>query len=155
MEMAKKINADFQDKNPFFVSVLNGSFMFTADLLKNIYPDCGLGFIGLRSYQGMESSGEIKQTFDLADNLKDRHVIVLEDIVDTGQTIHYILNEIGNLNPASVSVAALLQKMDTLKVDVKIAYSCFTIPDKFVVGYGLDYDGWGRNYPDIYIASNE
>lgn len=149
-EIAIDINNSYQDKTPLFISVLNGSFMFTSDLLKQIDLECELKFINISSYQGTQSTGVIKEEFGFGKWVNDRHIIILEDIVDTGTTMNYLLKKIQQWDPASVEVATLFLKTECLDYDLDLKYVGFEIPNKFIVGYGLDYDGLGRNYPDVY-----
>jgi hypoxanthine phosphoribosyltransferase len=154
-EMASLLNQKYQGLSPVFISILNGSFMFTGDLLKKINIPCQLTFVKLASYSGISSSGQVKELVGLAEDIGDRHIVILEDIVDTGLTVRSIIDQLHTRRPASISVVTLLQKPDCLKVDIEVDYAGFSIPDKFVVGYGLDLDGYGRNLPDIYQLSNE
>ena len=148
-----QLNVDYEDKCPIFIGVLNGSFLFMADLVKEINIACEVGFIKVASYHGTESTGQIKETFGLPENLKGRDVIIVEDIVDTGLTLQYILEKVKAQNPASVRVCSLLFKPAALLQPIEeLAYVGFEIPNEFVVGYGLDYDGLGRNLKDIYRA---
>lgn len=148
-----QLNVDFENRCPVFIGVLNGSFLFMADLLKEINIACEVGFIKVASYHGTESTGKIKEAFGLPEDLKDRDVILVEDIVDTGLTLKYILEKVYAQNPASVTVCSLLFKPAALKEPIEeLKYVGFEIPNEFVVGYGLDYDGLGRNLKDIYRA---
>lgn len=153
-EIAAELNAEYEGSNPMFISILNGAFMFTADLLKKVSIPCQLSFVKLASYSGISSSGQVKELVGLAEDIRDRQIIILEDIVDTGLTLSSICKQLETRQPASIRVATLLQKPDCLKVPVKVDYIGFSIPDKFVLGYGLDLDGYGRNLPDIYQLSN-
>jgi hypoxanthine phosphoribosyltransferase len=148
--VASDINRDMQGKEIFFICVLNGAFMFASDLMKRIDLPCEIGFIRLKSYQGTKTDGKIKEIHGLAENLENRHVVIVEDIIDTGHTMYYLLNQIKEKNPASVKIATLLFKPNALRADVKPDYAAIEIPDDFIVGYGLDYDGYGRNLRDIY-----
>ncbi len=149
--IAIQLDVDYEHKCPFFIGVLNGSFLFMADLLKEINTSCEVGFIKVSSYQGTESTGNMKQTFGLPDNLHNRDVILVEDIVDTGFTLDYILKQVHKQEPASVKVCSLLLKPAALKNPIpELEYVGFEIANEFVVGYGLDYDGLGRNLKDIY-----
>ena len=141
IRVANEINRDLADKNPLFLSVLNGSFMFTADLLKHITIPCEISFVKLASYQG-----------GLNEDIAGRTVVIVEDIVDTGLTMQRLLETLGTRNPESIHIASLLVKPEKLKVDLNIEYVAMEIPNDFIVGYGLDYDGFGRNYPDIYTV---
>ena len=152
IRVANEINRDLADKNPLFLSVLNGSFMFTADLLKHITITCEISFVKLASYQGVTSTGKIKEVIGLNEDIAGRTVVIVEDIVDTGLTMQRLLETLGTRNPESIHIASLLVKPDKLKVDLNIEYVAMEIPNDFIVGYGLDYDGFGRNYPDIYTV---
>ncbi len=149
-ELALQINKDYKGKAPIFLSVMNGAFLFTADLFKQISLECEIAFIKVSSYQGISTTGKIKTTIGLDNYVSGRDVIILEDIVDTGITIEYLFNDIKQYNPASVKIATLLFKPDAYKKDVKLDYVGFKIPNDFIVGYGLDYDQLGRNFKDIY-----
>jgi hypoxanthine phosphoribosyltransferase len=149
-ELAAQLNKDYAGKRPLFLSILNGSFLFTADLFKQITIEAEVSFIKLASYKGTSSTGNVITAIGLDINVKDRDIIILEDIIDTGKTLHHYLPQLESLQPASVKIAVLLDKKEALQYPVKIDYACFEIPNKFVVGYGLDYDGLGRNSKDIY-----
>ena len=149
-ELAGQLNQDYAGKRPLFLSILNGSFLFTADLFKQITIEAEVSFIKLASYKGTSSTGNVITAIGLDINVKDRHIIILEDIIDTGKTLHHYLPQLESMQPASVKIAVLLNKKDALLYPVHIDYACFEIPNKFVVGYGLDYDGLGRNSRDIY-----
>ena len=149
-ELAVQLNQDYAGKRPLFLSVLNGSFLFTADLFKQITIEAEVSFIKLASYKGTSSTGNVITAIGLDINVKDRHIIILEDIIDTGKTLHHYLPQLKSMQPASVKIAVLLNKKEALAFPVKVDYSCFDIPNKFVVGYGLDYDGLGRNTKEIY-----
>ena len=148
--VAAQINHDYAGKRPLFLGVLNGSFMFVADLLKNIELECEISFVKLSSYLGTETTGQVREVIGLSESLKGRDVIILEDIVDTGHTMHKMMQSLKNSNPASVEIASLFVKPARMQVPVDVKYALFTIPDRFIVGYGLDYDGLGRNLPDVY-----
>ena len=148
--VAAQINHDYAGKRPLFLGVLNGSFMFVADLLKNIELECEISFVKFSSYQGTETTGQVREVIGLSESLEGRDVIILEDIVDTGHTMHKMMQSLKNSNPASVEIASLFVKPARLQVPVDVKYALFTIPDRFIVGYGLDYDGLGRNLPDVY-----
>jgi hypoxanthine phosphoribosyltransferase len=149
-ELAGQLNKDYAGKRPLFLSILNGSFLFTADLFKQITIEAEVSFIKLASYKGTSSTGNVITAIGLDMNVKDRHIIILEDIIDTGKTLHHYLPQLDSMQPASVKIAVLLNKKEALQYPVQVDYSCFDIPNKFVVGYGLDYDGLGRNSKDIY-----
>ncbi len=148
--IADQINSQYSDKKPLFISVLNGSFMFTSDLLKKISIQCEISFIKLSSYSGTSTSGIVKELVGLQESIEGRDIILLEDIIDTGQTMKSIINQLINKKPNSIKIAALLFKPESLIENIKPDYICFSIPEKFVVGYGLDLNGIGRNLPDIY-----
>lgn len=150
--VASKINHDFAKSGeiPFFISVLNGSFMFTADLLKRIAVPCEISFVKLASYQGTSSTGKVNELIGLSENVEGRTLVVLEDIVDTGITLTKLYEEFKKFNPKEIRVATLLFKPDAYKGSIKLDYVGRNIPNDFIVGYGLDYDGLGRNLPDIY-----
>jgi len=147
-----EINVDYENRVPVFIGVLNGSFMFMADLLKEVKIPCETTFVKLASYySGTKSSGNITEELSIAMDLANRDVIIVEDIIDTGKTLDYLIKQIEALKPASIKVATLLLKPDALEVDLgEIDYIGFEIANEFVVGYGLDYDGLGRNSCDIY-----
>ncbi len=148
--MARKINADYKEKTPLFIAILNGSFIFAADIFKEIKIDCRISFVKVASYEEMESTGNVKQLIGLNENIFQKDVIILEYIIDTGKTITKIYDEFLSLGAASVEIVSLLQKPTALKAPINVKYVGFDIPDKFVLGYGLDYDGLGRNTKDIY-----
>jgi len=148
--LAEQLDQEYADKKPLFLAVLNGSFMFAADLLKRITIPSEISFIRLASYQDMHSTGKVKEILGLNENIQGRHVIVLEDIVDTGHTVHGLLQQLSDRGAASVEVATLLMKPDCVQHPLDIKYVAKTIPNDFVVGYGLDYNGLGRNLRDIY-----
>ncbi len=148
--LAEEINRDYEGREIKFVSVLNGSFMFTADLLKYIKVPCTVSFIRAKSYHGMNTTGTVTLSTDLAEPLKDLHVIVLEDIVDTGLTINMLSERIEKEMPASFKICSLLLKPEIYKGERKIDYTGIHIPNDFIVGYGLDYNEHGRNLADIY-----
>ena len=141
-ELAAALDRDYQGKNPLFIAILNGSFMFAADLFKELKNASEICFIKLASYKGSKSSGHVITSIGL--------VIIVEDIIDTGKTMSEFLPQLLHQHPASLSICALLHKPDAVQYPVKIDYLGFTIPNKFVVGYGLDYDGYGRNFGEIY-----
>ncbi len=148
--VADEITKDMQGKEPLFMPVLNGSFIFAADLLREIPIPCEVSFIKLASYQGTQSTGEIREVIGLTQDITGRHVIIVEDIIDSGLTMAHMIDTLQRQNPASISVCSMLVKPDALKVKVPIAYCCMEIPNDFIVGFGLDYDGFGRNTRDIY-----
>jgi hypoxanthine phosphoribosyltransferase len=152
--IAAEMNAKYKGQTPLIISVLNGAFMFTSDLMKLLDFPCELCFIRVSSYEGLESTGKLKQLIGLSEDPKGRHVILVEDIVDTGHTISALVEQISASNPESLSVCSLLVKPDRHETEVNITFSGFVIPDRFVVGYGLDLDGLGRNLPHIYQLKN-
>ena len=148
--MAAAINTDYAGKKPLFIAILNGSFIFASDLFKSISIEAEICFIKLASYKGAKSSGQVVTAIGLDTDIFDRHVIIIEDIVDTGKTLNEFLPQLHHQQPASLVIAALLHKPDANVYPIKIDYLGFSIPNKFVVGYGLDYDGLGRNIKEIY-----
>jgi hypoxanthine phosphoribosyltransferase len=150
LELAEVLNRDYTGKNPIFIAILNGAFIFAADLFKCLRIDAEISFIKLASYKGMKSSGQVVTAIGLDMELYGRHVVILEDIVDTGKTLHEFLPQLWHQQPASLKIVALLHKRDAMAFPVNVDYTGFEIPDKFVVGYGLDYNGLGRNTPSIY-----
>jgi len=149
-KLADQINNDYSGKRPLFISVLNGSFMFASDLFKKLTIESEICFIKLASYKGTKSSGHVITVIGLDIDLIHRHVIIVEDIVDTGKTLDQFLPQLQYQQPSSLKICALLHKPAATVHPIQIDYLGFTIPDKFVVGYGLDYDGLGRNIPEIY-----
>ena len=148
--LADAINAEYADKQPLFISILNGSFMFSSDLFKYVNIPAEICFIKLASYKGTKSSGQVVTAIGLDIDVKDRHVIVLEDIVDTGKTLSHFLPQLENQQPASLKLCVLLHKPEATEYPLQLDYVGFSIPNRFVLGYGLDYDGLGRNLPEIY-----
>ena len=148
--VADKINKDMAGKNPLFLAVLNGSFVFAADLMRYITIPCEISFVKLASYQGTVSTGKIKEVIGINEELEGRTVIILEDIVDTGFTMKRMLEPLGTRGPASLHICTLLVKPGKLQVPLNIEYAAMEIPNDFIVGYGLDYDQQGRNLRDIY-----
>jgi hypoxanthine phosphoribosyltransferase len=139
-----------EGKNPLLLGVLNGSFIFAADLMRAITIPCEISFVKLASYQGTISTGKVHEVLGINEDLTNRHVIIVEDIVDTGRTMKQMVESLGTRNPASIHICTLFVKPDKLEEDLNIDYSCFSIPNDFIVGYGLDYDQQGRNLPEIY-----
>jgi hypoxanthine phosphoribosyltransferase len=148
--LADEINRDYEGKRPLFIAVLNGAFMFASDLFKGLTIEAEICFIKLASYKGTKSTGRVLTAIGLDADLYHRHVIIVEDIVDTGKTLTQFLPQLSHQQPASIKICALLHKPEATVNPVDIDYLGFTIPNKFVVGYGLDYDGLGRNIPEIY-----
>lgn len=151
-EVADRINRDMADKNPLFLAVLNGSFMFAADLMKLITIPCEISFVKLASYQGVISTGSVREVIGINENLSGRTVVIVEDIVDTGLTMKRMIESIGTRNPASVHICTLLLKPEKLQEELDVEYVAMKIPNDFIVGYGLDYDQQGRNLRDIYTV---
>jgi hypoxanthine phosphoribosyltransferase len=149
--LGTQIAKDYKNKNLLCIAILNGAFVFAADLARAIDLDLELTFIKYNSYRNMESSGLVEKFIGLTSEVKGRHVLLIEDIVDTGLTMTEILNDIQQLQPASVEVVTLLLKPSALQEDLDIKYIGFEIENRFVVGYGLDYDGYGRNLKDICV----
>lgn len=154
-KVAERINKDMADKNPLFIAVLNGSFMFASDLMKHITIPCEISFVKLASYEGTTSTGKIKEVIGLNEDIRGRHVIIVEDIVDTGSTMKRMIETLGTREPASLHISTLLLKPGKLQVPLDIEYVAMEIPNDFIVGYGLDYDQQGRNLRDIYTLVNE
>ena len=148
--VADRINHDLAGKNPLFLAVLNGSFIFAADLMRCITIPCEISFVKLASYQGTTSTGTIKEVIGINEDLTDRTIVIVEDIVDTGLTMKRMVESLGTRNPESIHICTLLLKPDKLQVDLNIEYAAMEIPNEFIVGYGLDYDQQGRNLRDIY-----
>jgi len=148
--LARIINKEYEDRHPLFIAILNGSFMLASDLMKEIKINSEISFVKVASYEEMESSGNVKQLIGLNENIFQKDVIIIEDIVDTGRTMTKILDEFESLGAKTVEVITLLQKPKSKEMSERLKYVGFEIPDKFVVGYGLDYDGLGRNLKDIY-----
>lgn len=151
-QLAARISAEYADKKPLMLGILNGSFIFAADLFRDLTIEAEISFIKLASYKGTSSSGHVITAIGMEENIAGRHIIIVEDIVDTGRTLSSFLPEIRLRQPASVRIAAFLTKPQALQFDLKTDYTGFEIENKFVVGYGLDYDGLGRNLPDLYIV---
>lgn len=149
-ELGEKINKDFEGKEVLFIAILNGSFMFAADLMRHIEVKNTISFVKVASYEGMSSTGTVKKIIGLMDSLENRHVVIIEDIIDTGNTLDKLLPTLQAEKPASLSLCTLLYKPDAFKASFDIDYVGKSIPPKFIVGYGLDYDGYGRNLADIY-----
>ena len=149
-QIAEQLNIDFEGKRPLFIGVLNGAFLFTADLFKKITIECELSFIRLSSYEGMQSTGQVKELIGIGKEINNRHVIIIEDIVDTGNTAVHLMKELKKHKPAELRIATLLLKPAALKHHINIDYCGFEIPNDFILGYGLDYDGLGRNLNNIY-----
>ena len=152
-EIARKIDNDLRDKNPIFVAVLNGAFMFAGELMKEVSIPCEITFVRLASYQGTSTTNKVQEVLGLNESIENRTVVIVEDIVDSGTTMVALQKELNKLNPKEIKIATLLLKPDALKQDVDLDYVALEIPNDFIVGYGLDYDGYGRNLKDIYKIS--
>lgn len=153
--VAARINKDMEGKNPLFLAVLNGAFVFAADLMREITIPCEISFVKLASYQGTTSTGKVTEVIGINEDLAGRDIIIVEDIVDTGLTMKRMVETLGTRKPASIHICALLLKPDKLQVDLNIEYAAMEIPNDFIVGYGLDYDQQGRNLKDIYTLVKE
>jgi hypoxanthine phosphoribosyltransferase len=150
LEISAEITKAYADEKPIFLVVLNGAFIFASDLLRQLNFDCEIHFIKLSSYEGMNTTGDIKTVIGLTENIENRTVIIIEDIIDTGNTLYHLVPELKKSRPKNIAICTLLQKTEALTVDLKAEFIGFEIPNRFVVGYGLDYDNLGRNYPMIY-----
>jgi hypoxanthine phosphoribosyltransferase len=148
--IAESINEEYKDKRPLFIAILNGSFMFAADLFKYLTINSEISFIKLASYRGMKSTGNVITSIGLDADLFGKDLVIIEDIVDTGKTLYNFLPKLKDHHPSSLKIAALLHKPEATRFPLNLDYVGFSIPDKFVVGYGLDYDGLGRNLKEIY-----
>jgi len=149
-DVAASIRQDLKEKDPLFVCVLNGAFMFAADLLKQLDFPCEVSFIRLKSYDGTKTGGKVKEVYGLVDEIENRHVVILEDIIDTGYTMHGLIENMSRKNPASLRIATLLFKPEALQLAIMPDYAAIKIPNDFIIGYGLDYEGHGRNLRNIY-----
>jgi hypoxanthine phosphoribosyltransferase len=152
--IAKEMNRDLADKDPIFLGILNGAFMFAGDLYKQLTFPCQITFLKLASYSGTQPTGSVKQLIGINRDLKDRVVVVLEDIVDTGVTLETIIRQLSGYLPAEIKVATFLHKPGATITEVKLNYVGMEIPNDFILGYGLDYDGYGRNFKEIYQLVN-
>ena len=150
--VADRISADMKGKNPLLLGVLNGSFIFAADLIRMLTVESEISFVKMSSYEGTESTGKVKKLVGLSENIEGRTVVIVEDIVDSGLTMQKMIEYLKEFNPAEIHICTLLLKPDNLKVPLNIEYVAMEIPNDFIVGYGLDYDGLGRNLRDIYIV---
>ncbi len=151
-ELAQQMSRDLEGKNPLFLAVLNGAFIFAADLMREMTIPCEISFVKLASYQGTTSTGKITEVMGINEDLSGREIIIVEDIVDTGLTMKRMIETLGTRNPANVHICSLLLKPEKLKVDLNVEYVAMEIPNDFIVGYGLDYDQQGRNLRDIYTV---
>lgn len=153
-ELAQQMSRDLEGKNPLFLGVLNGAFIFAADLMREMTIPCEISFVKLASYQGTTSTGTIKEVIGINEDLTGRTVVIVEDIVESGLTIKRMMEQIGTRNPASVQVCTLFFKPDRLQEDLQLDYVAFKIPNDFILGYGLDYDQAARGLKDIYTLDN-
>lgn len=154
-ELADRLNKDLADKNPLFLAVLNGSFIFAADLLREITVPCEISFVKLASYQGVTSTGKVREVLGINEDLEGRTIVIVEDIVDTGRTMKRMIESLGTRHPASIHICTLFVKPDKLEESLDIEYAAFSIPNDFIVGYGLDYNQQGRNLKEIYTLVEE
>lgn len=154
-EIGAQISRDFEGKDPIFIGVLKGCFIFMADLMRHVSIRCSMDFMAVSSYSGTTSTGAVKINKDLSEDIEGRHIIIVEDILDSGVTLNYLKNFLMVRRPASISIATLMDKPARRKADVYADYSCFEIPDAFVVGYGLDYNERYRNLPYIGVLKSE
>ena len=148
--LAEQMSKDLEGKNPIFLGVLNGSFIFAADLMREMTVPCEISFVKLASYQGTTSTGKVQEVLGINENLSGRTVVIVEDIVESGQTMKQMIESLGTRNPESVRICTLFFKPEKLKEELNLDYVAFSIPDDFIVGYGLDYDGLGRELKDVY-----
>lgn len=150
IEMANKMNNDIKDEDPVFLGILNGSFIFIGELFKHLNFPCKISFLKLASYEGTSSTGKVKQLIGLNEDIKGKTVVILEDIIDTGKTMDILVKQLSEYQPSKILISTLLYKPEVYNNKYPINYYCFDIPNKFIVGYGLDYDGYGRNLDSIY-----
>ena len=154
-ELAQRISHDLEGKNPLLLGVLNGSFIFAADLMREMTIPCEISFVKLASYQGVLSTGKVKEIIGINENLSGRDIVIVEDIVDTGRTMKQMVDSLATRNPASVRICTLFVKPDKLEEPLDIEYAAFSIPNDFILGYGLDYDQQGRGLKEIYTLVEE
>ncbi|MBR1545474.1 MAG: hypoxanthine phosphoribosyltransferase [Prevotella sp.] len=154
-ELAQRLSKDMEGKNPLFLAVLNGSFIFAADLMREMTIPCEISFVKLASYQGTTSTGKIKEVIGINENLSGRTIVIVEDIVESGKTMKRMIETLGTRNPASVHICTLFVKPEKLEVDLTIDYAAFSIPNAFIVGYGLDYDQQGRQLKEVYSLKED
>jgi hypoxanthine phosphoribosyltransferase len=148
--VAQQINENFKDQDPLFICVLNGAFMFAAELINRFHSECEIAFVRLKSYEGLERKKTMREIYGLVENIENRHVLIVEDVIDTGYTMEHLLKTLNEKHPASVKIATLLFKPNALQRPIRPDYVVREIPNDFVVGFGLDYDGRGRNLRNIY-----
>lgn len=153
--VADRMNEDLKDKNPLFLAVLNGAYIFAADLTRFLNFPMEISFVKLASYQGVTSTGKVKEVIGINEDLEGRTVVIVEDIVDTGRSMKQMLESLGTRNPAEIKVCTLLFKPGKLEEDIKIDYCAMEIPNDFILGYGLDYDQQGRQLRDIYVVEDK
>jgi len=152
--LSEQISRDYEGKNPLFIVVLKGGFIFASDLFKHVSGPAEVTFVRLASYEGTQSTGKINTLLELTENIEGRHVVIVEDIIDTGLTMQMLLERLRRDKPASVEIASFLVKPEALTVKLDIKYVCFEIESRFVVGYGLDYEGHGRNSADLFVLDS-
>ena len=148
--LAEQMSKDLEGKNPIFLGVLNGSFIFAADLMREMTIPCEISFVKLASYQGTTSTGKVREVLGINEDLSGRTVVIVEDIVESGRTMRQMIESLGTRNPESVRICTLFFKPEKLKEELNLDYVAFSIPDDFILGYGLDYDGLGRELKDVY-----
>ena len=148
--LAEQMSKDLEGKDPLFLGVLNGSFIFAADLMREMTIPCEISFVKLASYQGTTSTGKVREVLGINEDLSGRTVVIVEDIVESGRTMRQMIESLGTRNPESVRICTLFFKLEKLKEDLNLDYVAFSIPDDFILGYGLDYDGLGRELKDVY-----
>jgi len=148
--LAEEMSHDLEGKNPLFLAVLNGAFIFAADLMREMTIPCEISFVKLASYQGTTSTGKVQEVIGINEDLEGRTVVILEDIVESGQTMKRMVEQVGTRNPASVKICALFFKPDKLQENLSLDYVAFNIPDDFILGYGLDYDQAARGLKHVY-----
>lgn len=153
--LAQQMSKDLEGKNPLLLAVLNGSFVFAADLMREMTIPCEISFVKLASYQGTTSTGKIKEVIGINEDLTGRTIVIVEDIVESGFTMKRMIETLGTRNPESVEICTLFFKPNRLKVDLDLKYVAFSIPDAFIVGYGLDYDQQGRGLKDVYSITED
>lgn len=150
--LAERLNADYKGRNPILIGILNGAFMFAADLVRQLTFDHEIQFAKFSSYEGMDTTGKVRELIGLSIDIEDRDIIIVEDIIDTGTTMYNLLPQLKRKGAKSVEIAVLLMKPGKMKVPLDVKYCAMEIPNEFIVGYGLDYDGVGRNYKSIYVV---
>lgn len=151
-ELGAKISADLQGRNPLFLAILNGSFVFAADLVRQVTVPFSISFMRVSSYEGMASTGTLREVLGLTEDIEGRTVVIIEDIIDSGLTMRSLVDSLKALRPADLRICTLLTKPGNLQTQLDIDYCAFEIPNDFIVGYGLDYDGFGRGLPEIYVV---